>query len=176
MSSRRADTGSSGGYTIRGARAARRDARSREAATARATRSISAGGTPALRNRSMLRASGTWSAAMPSRSSASICSRRSTEAWERMAEDRSGRHFIATRRARVMMVIFPLVRSHGHAALSFADPCFDDAWPWSARRQDAALGRARRHADHRSALAEREPDQQHQYPGLGAAARSEQDP
>src|ERR1700680_504633 len=155
-------------------RAARRDARSRAAATARAPRSISAGGTPALRNRSMLRASGTWSAAMPSRSSASICSRRSTEAWERMAEDRSGRHFIATRRARVMMVIFPLVRSHGHAALSLADPCLDDAWPWSARRQDAALGRTRRPADHRPAFAEREPDQQHQHPGLRTADTAQQ--
>src|SRR5438552_4404937 len=157
-------------------RAARRNALSREAAIGRARRSISAGATPALRNRPMLRASWAWSAAMPSRSSASICSRRSTVAWERMVEDRSGRHSIATRRAGVMMVILPLVRSRRHVALSFADPCFDDAWPWSGRREDAALGRTRRHADHRPAFAERESDQQHQYPGLRAAARSEQDP
>src|SRR6266446_6304260 len=44
---------------------------------------------------------------MPSRNSASICSRRLTVAWERMVEDRSGRHSIATRRAGVMMLILP---------------------------------------------------------------------
>ena len=46
------------------------------------------------------------------------------------------------------------------------------------RRQDAALGRPRRHADHRPALAEREPDQQHQPARLRipAGPRQEAEP
>ena len=43
------------------------------------------------------------------------------------------------------------------------------------RRQDAALGRPRRHADHRPAFAERGPDQQHQQPRLRVPGRPRQE-